>query len=236
MTADELRADPYAWAFARQHRQMQPVLARSKRRRRGLQLFVGASLVGIVSLFGASMLSAGPPPAVGVNDGGSGGFEISVQPGAGPNEIVTELRSALEESGTEVQVETIGGRDEIVGRVIGDGPGVSMIDSDTAFDYTATRILIEPGATGVVSVVVGTDGTWDLAVADVSCSAYGRTLAEVRGELEARGFSIVVTPVITDRQNETASFLVFSVSVLGDHVSVVAQPLAELGARRSDCP
>jgi len=236
MTTDELRADPYAWAFARRHRQMQPELARSRRRLRGFQVFVGAALVAGLSLFGVSVLSAGSPAVVGVHDAASGGLEVSVQPDAGPSDVVAELRAVIDDRGLGVRVETISGRDLVVGRIIGDGQGVSMLDSDPAMDYTATRVLFDPGANGVVSVVVATDGAWDLFVADMGCSTYRRPLAEVRGELVARGFDVVVTAVAVAEGLADSAFLVADATLTADdRVHLVAQPIGEIKIERPGC-
>ena len=104
-----------------------------------------------------------------------------------------------------------------------------MIDPDPALDFTATRVLVEPDASGVISIVVHTeDGRWDLASGELRCSTFGRPVSEVRGELEAAGYTVEVTPVVLDRSNASGPFGVASAALSADSVRLIAQPLTEL--------
>ena len=119
MTIDEVRTDPHAWAFVRRHHQVRPRIVRARRVLLGIQMMFGALVIVVLTMFGVSLLSAGPSAATTVVDGADGVFEIAISPEAGSDQIVEEIRSMLDERGLDVRVETITGRDAVVGRLLG---------------------------------------------------------------------------------------------------------------------
>lgn len=226
MSLDELRSDPYAWVFVRRHHQARPRLIRLRRARRGLFALVGVAVVVVASILGASLIGAGPAPALGVSERG-GSIVLSVRPGSDPNQLLGEVRAAFDDQRATVRVETMRGRDEVVGRLLGDGPGVTMVDLDPALDFTATEVLVAPGATGVVAIIVAGDRDLDLGTVG-SCADLGRPLVEVRGAYETAGYDVSVTPVALDPAARTQPQFVADVTVLGSIVNIISQPASEL--------
>ena len=87
---------------------------------------MGLGVVGVVvvSLFSASLLAAGPRAATSISDNG-GGIEIVFRSDAPSDQVFGELRGFFEDRDERIRLESMTGRTAVVGRVIGDGPGIS---------------------------------------------------------------------------------------------------------------
>ncbi len=234
MSLDELRSDPYAWAFVRRHHQTRPRILRIRRIRKAAIASIALLAIAALSVVTASFIAAGPAPALTITDGG-GSLIITIRPDAGPEQIMSEVRAVLDDRKADVRVETLRGRHAIVGRVIGDGHGVVMVDSDPAFDFTATSVVVSADATGIVSLVIAGPAELDLGSAELVCGAFGRPVAAVRAELEANGLRVQVTPVALDETLRGGPHAVADLTLIGSVASIIAQPVAELAPTSPFC-
>ena len=207
MSLSELRSDPYAWAFVKQHHRAHPHLRRALRMRRTVQLVVAAVIVAALSVLGMSLLSAGPSSSIQVTDVGGGGITISVV-GGSPDQVLGDIRAAVDAAEIgRVRVESVRGREDVAGRVIGDGFGVTMVDASTELDFTATEVVITPDADGVISVVVPGTSTFDIVGSQMTCTLFGANVTEARADLEAAGYRVEILPAFPDAPADEAQFV-----------------------------
>ena len=110
-----------------------------------------------------------------------------------------------------------------------------MVDPDPALDFTATKLRIEPDASGTIAVLIQGQGVFQAFGTDILCPSFGRPVPEVVGEMEAAGYIANVTFVSLAESPSPASYRVGSAVVTGSGVSIIAQPLDELPDALPQC-
>ncbi len=155
MARDQLRDDPFVWAFVKNHINEAPrIHKRGRHRRRTIQVSVALAAAVLISLFVPSAFSAGSAPIGGLEILSDGSGVIEVYGGGSPEEIADQLAAALDDTRfSGVWIDTQVGRPSVEGRIVHDGDGMHLIDQDPNFDNTATRIRLDEDATGPIFVM-----------------------------------------------------------------------------------
>ncbi len=237
MASDELKDDPYAWAFARAHLQIAPALQKKYRRTRALRMSVAGLIVLLVSVGGTSVMWAESEALVSYEGLDDGSGVITVRPDADGEDIAESLRSLLESQERDIEVGWITGRAEIEGRILPEGDRMVLLDQSFAHDNTGLRIWLAADATGnvLVAVPAAQGAISELAGNNLACSMVGLAWPEARVLAQSMGYRThFVDDATTPADPDSA--VVAMVITYGDVAAMVLVDNGESIPVPSGCP
>ena len=190
MASDELREDPFTWAFARAHMQIAPGIQKRYRRTRALRMSVAGLIVLLVSVAGSSVMWAESEELVGFEGLGDGSGVLTVRPGADGEDVAEALQALFDDQERDLEVGWITGRAEIEGRILPEGDRMVLLDRSFAHDNTGLRIWLAADAVGtvLVSVPVVQGTVSELAGNDLACVVVGLLWPEAEAVARSMGY------------------------------------------------
>ena len=197
MAESDIRDDATAWAFARNHIRESPRIAkRAKRRRVILVLGLGVMAAAILSWFGAKPFAADHEVVVGLELLPDGTGIIEVYGNGSPDEIADQLGALLDDSQFRgrVFISDISGREFVQGRLLHDGEDIWMLDQELFYDNTASRIRLDPDATGPILILRVPEGGEVQSIPGYGLSCVFAGMAGIEAERVAteRGWDVRV--------------------------------------------